>query len=64
LALSQCFGALDHVIDIYAAERLLSRASRERVAAVRSTNSFENAIPHERLQDRFEMARWQAMAGG
>lgn len=31
---------------------------------MRSTDTFENAIPHEHLQDRFEMAWWQPMAGG
>ncbi len=46
---------------VLAARKISSAAfARERVAAVRSA---ENAIPHERLQDRFEMAELAGNGG-
>jgi hypothetical protein len=71
LTISRCLYGRAQLIDVLGgpgcAQNIVGRNTvafaRERVAAVRSTDTFENAIPHEHLQDRFEMAWWQPMAG-
>jgi hypothetical protein len=35
----------------------------ELVAAVRPSNSLQDTVPHQRLQHRLEMARWQPVTG-
>jgi hypothetical protein len=43
---------------------VIACAAREFVAAVRPANTFQNAVAHQRLQNRLEMAGRKPMARG